>query len=63
MWIVNVVKYSASRIPSVQLGLSSPTMTEASLFDAAVTTAKATYTQATGNYRQAALLNASTALN
>jgi hypothetical protein len=63
MWIVNVIKYSASSIPVVQLGLSSPTMTAASLFDAAVTSAKATYTQATENYRQAALLNASRALN
>ena len=31
-----VIKYSASSIPVVQLGLSSPTLPEQSLFDAAV---------------------------
>jgi multidrug efflux pump subunit AcrB len=31
-----VIKYSASSIPIIQLGLSSPTMTEQALFDAAV---------------------------
>ncbi len=31
-----VIKYSASAIPVIQLGLSSPTMTEPALFDAAV---------------------------
>src|SRR5450631_1992294 len=31
-----VIKYSASSIPIIQLGLSSPTMTEQGLFDAAV---------------------------
>ena len=31
-----VIKYSASSIPVVQLGLSSPTLSEQSLFDAAV---------------------------
>src|ERR1044071_2470206 len=31
-----VIKYSASRIPVVQLGLSSPTLPEQSVFDAAV---------------------------
>src|SRR3954462_8709656 len=33
-----VIKYSASSIPVVQLGLSSPTLPEQSLFDAAVNT-------------------------
>ncbi len=31
-----VIKYSASAIPVIQLGLSSPTMTEQAVFDAAV---------------------------
>src|SRR5450631_2477889 len=31
-----VIKYSASSIPVIQLGLSSPTMTEQAMFDAAV---------------------------